>query len=69
MGYNYDENDKAMIGRLMSPGASPSPSSPHPPAPPTPPTAGAYHLLTIVHVFKPHLSCFKASLLPLKRPR
>jgi hypothetical protein len=28
--------------------------------------AGAYHLLTIVHVFKLHLSCFKASLLPLK---
>jgi hypothetical protein len=30
---------------------------------------GAYHLLTIVHVVKPRLGCFKASLLPLKRPR
>jgi hypothetical protein len=28
-----------------------------------PVTAGAYHLLTIVHVLTPHLSCFKASLL------
>jgi hypothetical protein len=31
--------------------------------------AGAYNLLTIVHAFTPHLSCFKASSLPLKRPR
>jgi hypothetical protein len=30
--------------------------------------AGAYHLLTIVHVFKPHLSCLMY-LLSLKRPR
>jgi hypothetical protein len=28
-----------------------------------PATAGAYHLLTIVHVFKPHISCLKDSLL------
>jgi hypothetical protein len=28
-------------------------------------TAGALSLLTLVHAFKPHLSCFKASLLPL----
>jgi hypothetical protein len=25
-------------------------------------TAGAYHLLTIVHVFTPHLSCFSTPL-------
>jgi hypothetical protein len=32
--------------------------------------SGAYHLLTLVRVVTPHLvGCFKASLLPLKRPR
>jgi hypothetical protein len=31
-------------------------------------TAGAYHVLTIVYFCKHHLSCFKASVLPLKRP-
>jgi hypothetical protein len=31
-------------------------------------TAGSYHLLTIDHVFKPHLSCLMY-LLSLKRPR
>jgi hypothetical protein len=32
-------------------------------------TAGAYHLLTILHICKPRLSCFEASVLPLTRPR
>ena len=33
------------------------------------PTVGAYHLLTIVHVFKPHLSwLISLRVLPLKRP-
>jgi hypothetical protein len=32
-------------------------------------TAGAYHLLTIVHVFKPHLSSSNHFTIALTRPR